>query len=295
MSAIFGLIYFDGRSIRQETLDAMHSVMSRWGPNGTYTWHKGSAGLGFASLAITPESGYEAMPLYDAERDIALVAAARLDNRDELCDIFGIPLADRPTTPDGQLVMRAFEKWEEGCPRHLYGDWSYAAWDSRQRKLILARDHLGNRGLYYSHQPPLFAFASSPEPLFAFGEIQRQINELKLARYITIFSIEDDSETIWQGVHTLLPARSLVVTPKGTQIRHYWCVENLPPVNPRSDEECLEGFLHRYRAAVRACPRSGPQKCSNGNTCHFQCSSSSCRRQQRRRRFHRFWISLSRQ
>jgi asparagine synthase (glutamine-hydrolysing) len=252
MSAIFGLIYLDGRPVQRESLDAMRSAMSQWGPDGVHTWYQGSAGLGFASLAITPESHYETMPLHDPERGISLVAAARLDNREELCDNFGIPLADRPTTPDGHLVMRAFQKWEEDCPRHLYGDWAYAAWDSRQRKLFLARDHLGNTGLYYSPQPPLFAFASSPEPLFAFGEIPCQLNESKLARFITFIPMGDDFETIFRDVQSLLPARSLVASPKGIQIHHYWCMEESPSIHPRSDEECLEGFLDRYRAAVRS-------------------------------------------
>jgi asparagine synthase (glutamine-hydrolysing) len=256
MSAIFGFFYLDGRHAPQEALDAMRTAMCHWGPDGVHTWYQGSAGLGFASLAITPESHYETMPLHDGERGISLVAAARLDNRDELCDTFGIPLAGRPTTPDGQLVMRAFQKWGEDCPRHLYGDWAYAAWDRGERKLILARDHLGNTGLYYHHKPPLFAFASFPEALFACGEIPRQLNESKLARFITIFPIEDDSETMWQGVHVLLPAHSLVVKPKGMEIHRYWRIEDSPELHLRSDEDCLEGFLYRYRTAVRSRLRS---------------------------------------
>jgi asparagine synthase (glutamine-hydrolysing) len=196
------------------------------------------------------------MPLHDRERGISLVAAARLDNRDELCDLFEIPIADRPTIPDGHLVMRAFQKWEEDCPEHLYGDWAYAAWDSSQRRLLLARDHLGITGLYYFYKPPLFAFASAPEALFASGKIQRQINEFKLARFITFFGREDDFETIFQDVQYLLPAHSLVVRPKGMEIRRYWRLEEFPSVRPMTDGECLEGFLHLYRGAVRSRLRS---------------------------------------
>ena len=152
--------------------------------------------------------------------------------------------------------MRAFQKWEEDCPEHLYGDWAYAAWDSSQRRLLLARDHLGMTGLYYFYQFPVFAFASASEALFASGQIQRQLNESKLARFLTFFHIEDDSETIWKGVENLLPGRSLVVSPKGLKIHRYWRIENSTSVNPRSDGECLDGFLHLYRAAVRSRLRS---------------------------------------
>jgi asparagine synthase (glutamine-hydrolysing) len=259
MSAIFGLAYLDGRPVQRETLDSMRGAMSDWGPDGIHTWLEGSAGLGFASLAITPESPYEKMPLHDMTRGVSMVTAARLDNRDELCDTFEIPSVDRETTPDGQLVMRAFQRWGEDCNRHLYGDWAYAAWESRERKLILARDHLGNTGLYYYHKPPLVAFASSPDALFATGEIPRRVNEVRLARFLTFVPIGDDSETIFRDVQGLAPASSLVASPKGIEIYHYWRMEESPSVQAQSEAECLEGFLDRYRTAVHSRLRSTRQ------------------------------------
>lgn len=256
MSSIFGLAHLDGRPLQRKALDAMSKAMLRWGPDGVHTWHKGSVGLGFASLNITPESLFEEMPYYDLERCISLVAAARLDNRDELCDIFGISSTDRPKTPDNGLVMKAFQKWEKDCPKHLYGDWAFAVWDDRQQNLILARDQLGNTGLYYCHQPGFFAFASHPEALFAFGGIPRHLNESKLARHLTIIGQDDDFETIYKGVKCLIPAHSLSVTMKGIQYQRYWQIEDVPELHFKTDNAYLEEFLYRYRTAVRSRLRS---------------------------------------
>jgi asparagine synthase (glutamine-hydrolysing) len=196
MSAIFGLWYFDGRPAPPESLGAMQAMMSSWGPDGCTLWRQDNAGLGQALLVVTPASRYEVMPLHDLEKKQVLVAAARLDNRDELGDTFGVPLPERSTTPDGRLVQFAFQRWGEGCPKKLYGDWSFAAWDYGRQRLFLARDQLGNTDLFYYHQPPLFAFASSSKALLALPEVDQRLNEWQLACYLTLFWEASDSGTI---------------------------------------------------------------------------------------------------
>src|SRR5664280_2458081 len=103
MSAIFGLVYLDGRPVPASALETMRARLAHWGPDGGGTWLGESAALGQVLLRTTPEARHETMPLWDEDRQTVLVAAARLDNRDELCDAFGIPAAERPTTPDGAL------------------------------------------------------------------------------------------------------------------------------------------------------------------------------------------------
>jgi asparagine synthase (glutamine-hydrolysing) len=251
MSAIFGLGYFDGRPVPPESLGTMQAVMSSWGPDGCTLWRQDNAGLGQALLSVTPASRYEVMPLHDLENKQVLVAAARLDNRDELCDAFGIPQPERPITPDGRLLQIAFKRWGEVCPKKLYGDWSFAVWDYGRQRLFLARDQLGNTGLYYYHKPPFFAFASSPKALLALPEVHRQLNEMQLARYLLLFSDEYASETFWQDVHLLLPGSDAVVTSNYCGIDLYWRPEDVWPVCLGSDEEYLEGFLDQYKRAVR--------------------------------------------
>jgi asparagine synthase (glutamine-hydrolysing) len=251
MSAIFGLCSFDGRPLPPESLSAMQAVMSSWGPDGCTHWRQDNAGLGQALLIATPASRFEVMPLHDLGKKQVVVATARLDNRDELCDAFGIPHPERPTTPDGRLIQLAFTRWGESCPKKLYGDWSLAVWDYGRQRLFLARDQLGNTGLCYYHQPPLFAFASSPKALLALPEVPRRLNEGQLARYLLCIASEYGSHTFWQGLQLLMPGASATITPENLKTRFYWHLGESPPVRFGSDAEYLEGFLDHYRRAVR--------------------------------------------
>jgi asparagine synthase (glutamine-hydrolysing) len=253
MSAIFGLICRDGHPLPGTVLEAMGRALTHWGPDGRCIWQTESAGLGHVHLALAPESHNETMPLYGAET--VLVVAARLDNREELCDLLEIAASERTGIPDGRLVSCAFHRWGEDSPRHLFGDWSFAAYNSRLRRLFVARDQLGNTGIFYTNQPSFFAFASSPQPLLTIPEMPRVLNELQLARFLVIFPGEE-SHTYWEGIYELPPGHSLTFTPGGIQVQRYWNLEEAPAVRLGSDEEYVAGFLDYYRRAVRTRLRS---------------------------------------
>ena len=169
MSGLFGCLYLDGRPMASGLLETMRRAMVSWGPGGLFGACSNSAAMGFANLPLLPEALGVAMPCCDELSDTLFTASARLDNREELCERFGLSPAGRLQVADERLVMLAWEAWGEGAPEHLDGDWAFAAWDGQRRRLFLARDPLGNTGLYYLSQPPFFAFCSA----FAFSRAFR--------------------------------------------------------------------------------------------------------------------------
>ncbi len=252
------MFYLDGRPVTPERMETMSRAMAGWGPDNMDVRINGSSGLGFANLCTTPEGRYEKMPLTTPGSGTLLTAAARLDNRDELCELFGIQSPERPSMPDGRLVALAFERFGEETPRHLLGDWAFAAWDESNRRLFLARDHLGNTGLFYLHKPPLFAFASTPKALLALPEVPEILDEWHLARHLGLFQGEEEewSDTFWKDIRLLLPSHSLSVTPLGLALRKYWSLDEAQLLNFAKDEEYLEGFIAHFRRAVRVRLRS---------------------------------------
>ena len=72
---------------------------------------------------------------------------------------------------DAAILLAAIERWEESCFEHLVGDYAFALWDAARRRLILARDPLGQRPLHYFHSNGFFAFASMPKGLHALAEV----------------------------------------------------------------------------------------------------------------------------
>jgi asparagine synthase (glutamine-hydrolysing) len=252
MSGIFGFAYLDGQPASPEHFQKMADEMASWGPDGVGRMISGNAAFGHALLIVTHESRFEKMPIHDRDMGILFTAAARLDNRDELCDFFSIPHPERPTTSDGQLVLKAYKKWGTDSCRHIFGDWSFAAWHIKERRLFLARDHLGNTGLDYYFKPPLIVFASNTEGVLAHPEVPRKLNEMHLAqRMVFDYSEETLSQTYWTDVCFLTASHAVTFTGKNKQIEKYWRLNEAPVVRFASDAEYLEGFLEQYRRAVR--------------------------------------------
>jgi asparagine synthase (glutamine-hydrolysing) len=252
MSGIFGFVHLDRRSLNPEDFQKMADEMAGWGPDGVGSATHDNAALGHALLVATHESRFEKMPCIDRDSGILFTAAARLDNRDELCDVFGIPLSEKPTTSDGRLMWQAYRKWGAESCRHLFGDWSFAAWHTKEQRLFLARDHLGNTGLFYYFKPPVVAFASGAEAILAHPEVPGVLDELHLAKNLGLDIQDADwSRTYWKDVNYLTPAHTITITAKSKNIVHYWRIEEAPPLRFGADTEYPEGLLDQYRRAVR--------------------------------------------
>ncbi len=258
MSAILGVFHLNGQPAAADTLDNMMQPMAYWGPDGSGVWHNGSVGLGQLMLYNTPESLHEELPLQSRCGKYVLVSSARLDNREELYRCFDISSEQQKITPDSQLILQTYKKWGEDCPHHLLGDWVFAVRDLRENKLFIARDHHGIGGVYYSRQPNFFAFSSGIKGLLALPEIPRRLNEMQLAQLLVVWP-RHGRQTMYSGIHRLPPAHCLTVTPGSFTMRRYWCLEQVPRLYLKSDQEYVEAFLEIYTEAVRCRLRSHRQ------------------------------------
>lgn len=255
MSGIFGLIHHSDETVAPESLQRMQAALAHWGPDGGGLWQDARCGLGQRLLFNTPEAVHERLPRWVEDARLAITVEARIDNRDELCDYFAIPHSDRPTTPDSELILRAYLRWGEECPDHLLGDWSFAVWHPDQCKLFLARDHHGNTSLVYWQQSDLFAFASAPQALYAIGA-PRRLNELYLAQVLIAWPAYHGPQTIDLDIQRLPPAHAMTVTPQGTRVWRYWRLEDTPELRLPSRDDYMQGFLEVYDEAVRCRLRS---------------------------------------
>ena len=229
--------------------------MDYWGPDGSSLWLADNLGLGHLLLRNTPEARYEALPRQDVANRVALTAHARLDNRAELFPLLAIPASEQATMPDSELILRAYLRWGAECVQYLIGDWAFALWDQRQRKLFLARDHHGVSGIYYQLWSGSFAFASAIKGLLACRTTVRRPNLFRLAQVLTSWP-GDGVQTAYEEILRLPPAHTLTVTDGKVSTRCYWSPQNLPPVRLKTDDEYVEAFLDVYTEAVRCRLRS---------------------------------------
>ncbi len=246
MGVLFGIFNLDGAPVDPRDLGWMRRGMAGWESDGHGVWHEGPVGLGCLLLRNTPEAQQESFPLTSKIRQLALTAAARLDNRDELAAQLELP-GDRSLLSDGSLLLSAYRKWETDCPPRLLGDWAVAVWDGSRKQLFLARDHFGATGLYYYRDGRRFAFASSIRGLLALPDVPRRLNPTALPDQ----GFPEDAATAYAGIFRLTPAQALTVHDGMVRVWQYWSPLDAPAVRCRSDREYLEAFEAVYGEAVR--------------------------------------------
>ncbi|HEX3010321.1 MAG TPA: hypothetical protein VHO90_22185, partial [Bacteroidales bacterium] len=220
MSVIYGIVTFDGSPVKQEMLEDMKKAMEFTHPDTEALWQNGSVAIGSLIKYDTPESFKEKQPIFFEDDRKVLVANARIDNRDELCSIFSIPLIYRDNYPDSHYIKLAYEKWGESSVDHLLGDWSFAVYDKTSQKLFVARDHCGIMACYYYSCADFFAFSSSPKGLLALKEIPKEINEFRIAQILVAWP-GDGEQTAYKDIYNLKPGCYLTVQGKEVKKTQY--------------------------------------------------------------------------
>jgi asparagine synthase (glutamine-hydrolysing) len=210
--------------------------------------------MGHLLLEVNPEDGFENQPASGARGPV--VSAARLDNRAALLEAFHLSCQDAPRISDGHLVSLAFDRWGEELCSHLQGDWALAAWNARERRLLLARDACGNATVYYYEGQGFLAFASSLKALLAIPGVAKEPDRLRLAQVLV--SWQHDAElTAYKGFRRLVWAHAMTVDAEGrTRIWRHWSPEGRELLAYRRDEEYAEAFLEHYTRAVQSCLRT---------------------------------------
>jgi asparagine synthase (glutamine-hydrolysing) len=251
MSGIALVLHLDGRQAKPEDLAPMLAELRRRGPDGEGLACDGPAGLGHRLLASTPEAAVEKMPFLHPDSGCQITGHIRLDNRETLLTQFNLQGAGL-VVGDGELTLLAWLSWGEDCVTHLLGDFAFAIWDPRQKRIFAARDQMGMRQLIYTHQPHhIFACASSARAAVLVPSMKPQLNETRLAEAMIDFEHGSLTSTLYQDVFRLPPAHCLTVDERGLQIRQYWQAAAPEPLNLKSDEAYAEAFREVFSEAVR--------------------------------------------
>lgn len=258
MSAIAGIYVLDGRPVDCILLERMVESLTHRGPDGGGFWTEGSVGLGHRMLWTTPESLKERQPMLSEDGGLCLTADARVDNRDELkaeLEAKGIRLR---TDTDAELILQAYEVWGEDCPRKILGDFAFALWDGRRRRLFCARDPIGIKPFFYFFDGKTFGWASEPKAIFEDGTIPREPNLTLICLYL-LGRFDEREETLYRDVYRLPPAHYMVLEGGHLRKAQYWDIDPGHMIRYQTDAEYAEHFLSLFREAVRTRLRShGP-------------------------------------
>ncbi len=255
MSGIVGIWNLDGKPVEREVLARMSATMAHRGPDGEEMWIKGPVGLGCQLLRVTPESEKETQPLVGASGAV-VVFDGRLDNREELLASLKNSYRVSSASPDPDLVLAAYEAFGDRLPERLAGDFALGLFDPNRQQILLARDAIGIRPLYYHRTCETFLFASEIKALLAHPEVSVRPNDDVLAQHLLRGDKDHRGMTFFEGISSLLPAHTALLTSRGFVSRRYWYFDATQTIGLGSFEEYAEAFREHFDRAVRRRLRS---------------------------------------
>src|SRR5262245_60201818 len=240
MCGIVGIVNLDFKeAVDESLLKRMRDMIRHRGPDGEGLWMDGPVGLGHRRLSIVDVvSGQQ--PMTNEDGSCWIVYNGEIYNHAELRK----PLEARGhryrTRSDTETILHVYEEEGERCVERLQGMFAFALWDARRRRVLLARDRLGIKPLYYALTDRQLLFASEIKALLAADTIRPELNENILPEFLATRFVSGP-ETFFQGVQKLLPGRTLSWSPdQGVRQRRYWQL----PVNV---EDAASGHEARAR------------------------------------------------
>ena len=159
MCGICGAVHFDGKPITQALLKRMNDSIAHRGPDGEGYHCDGHVGLAMRRLSIIDLAGSD-QPLYNEDKSIAVIFNGEIFNYRQLRHDLAQQGHTFHTDGDGETIAHLYEQYGEDAPQHMRGQFAFALWDSRAKKLFLARDRFGQKPLYYYHRENVFVFGS---------------------------------------------------------------------------------------------------------------------------------------
>ncbi len=229
MCAIAGIVAADRLHAHERgRLSAMRDVLKHRGPDEAGLHVDDQAGLAHRRLSIVDlASGQQPMPNEDAS--IWVSYNGEIYNHAELRSELEAAGHAYRTRSDTETILHAFEQWGDECVTRFRGMFAFAIWDSRRRRLLLARDRLGIKPLYWCLARGRLVFGSEVKAILESGLQPASVNkdalpELLGTRYVS------GSETLFAGIHKLLPGHLLTFENGTVRTRKYWDV-------PSSDGE----------------------------------------------------------
>ncbi len=249
MCGITGIVYTDpAYPVDQELVRRMTGRLSHRGPDADgYLFGDGVA-LGHRRLSIIDLSSGD-QPIYNEDGTKAVIFNGEIYNFRELRAELEARGHRFTTASDTETIVHSWEEYGDGCASRLRGMFAFALWDARNRRLLLARDRVGKKPLYYAHDGAHLVFASELKALICDPSIKRALSLEALDDYLA-FGAVPAPRTIYHEIDQLPPAHYLVWEDGRIRTAEYWDVV-FRQAAPRSEAEYLEEFESIFSEAVR--------------------------------------------
>ena len=249
MCGICGIFEFDqGREIPRALVHRMAETIIHRGPDDEGIYTGPGIGFGFRRLSIIDVDGGH-QPVSNEDGRIWVMLNGEIYNYPELRRYLIARGHRFSTRSDTETIVHLYEECGEECFARLRGLFAIALWDSRNRKLLLARDRVGKKPLFYAADAKRILFGSELKALLAGDSLPRDMDIFALSDYFS-FGYIPAPKTIYRAVQKLLPGHYLVASADGVRVKPYWDL-SFGHLEDRSEEEWCELLRHELCEATR--------------------------------------------
>ena len=250
MCGICGELAFGATPASAASLQAMSDALAPRGPDGAGVVVRGPVGFGHRRLKIIDLSERAAQPMTDPELGLTVAFNGCIYNYRSLRgELEGLGYRFF-SEGDTEVVLKAWHAWGERAPERFNGMFAFAVHERDSGRVILARDRLGIKPLYYAESPGRLRFASTLPALLAAGDIDTKIDPVALNYYLSFHAVVPPPYTLLKGVRKLPPATVRVIERDGgTRDRVYWSLAFEPNADDRLTSR--DAWRDRLAAALR--------------------------------------------
>jgi asparagine synthase (glutamine-hydrolysing) len=249
MCGICGIYNLNGNPVDSRLLECMNDTMVHRGPDGSGIFIASNIGLGHRRLSIIDlESGKQ--PMGSENGSIQVVFNGEIYNFLELRKFLEGKGHRFSTHSDTESIIHGYEEWGEDFVEKLRGMFSIALWDAPKQKLMLIRDRIGKKPLFYSLNKGRLSFASELKSLLADDSIPRTIDHEALDCYMS-YGYVPSPLSIFKSIKKLPPAHLAVCTPENFFIREYWRLNMGIEPSIRNEEEAAQQLCSIFDESVK--------------------------------------------
>jgi asparagine synthase (glutamine-hydrolysing) len=243
MCGICGIFDFKNNPISRDLLENMNTQIRHRGPDGEGTYFAPGLGMANRRLSIIDIEG-GTQPICNEDGTINVVYNGEIYNFVELREELRKNGHVFRTQSDTEVIVHGYEEWGDDCTNRFNGIFAFALWDCNRRRLLLARDHLGVKPLYYTVLGDRLLFASEIKALLRDPACPRAVNLQSLSLLFTLRYVPSP-QTLFEGIQKLPPGHRMIVQSGGVQIERFW--KSLPKIERGISETDL---VQQYQALV---------------------------------------------
>ena len=250
MCGICGQFNFAGdEPVQPEIVRRMTDSIAHRGPDDEGYFFSGPLGLGFRRLSIIDLAGGH-QPMFDAQQTVCITFNGEIYNYKELRQELKKYGHCFRTNSDTEVIIHGYKEWGTDVFNHLNGMFGVAIWDLQRKRLVVARDAMGIKLIYYRIAGGRFTFGSEIRAVLAGEQSQPEIDPTALNLFLR-FRYTPSPLTLFQGIRKLAPGTMLVLEGGKYREERWYDYTPIPFSKPREDEEAAHELLELYRGAVR--------------------------------------------